>query len=102
MNARHSLYFPTKMKHKAAPDWKAEFWHLLLNADEQRAITIKRRQFPGRLFKLTRLTDYALDSLKNEYLYLAPINLLNEPFENSLALTKRDYVIACMTQKKMV
>ncbi|HEU4472929.1 MAG TPA: DUF2971 domain-containing protein, partial [Flavisolibacter sp.] len=65
-------------------DWKKQFFNYLMNERDEEAFDLKLQHFPTSLFRYRKLSDYSIQNIKNNDVWLASINSLNDPFECSL------------------
>ncbi len=65
-------------------NWKEKYWNYLACNNIEEAIPIKDINFPSSFFKYRSLTKYNLESLYENYIWVAEISTLNDPFECSI------------------
>jgi len=65
-------------------DWINRYWQLIIDKNFEEAIPLKALNFPDTFFKYRRLTETTIETLKENYIWLAEISSLNDPFECSI------------------
>lgn len=62
-------------------DWIERYWNYMFNEDFENAIPLKNQNFPESFFKYRKLSKQTIETLKENYIWLAEISSLNDPFE---------------------
>jgi Protein of unknown function (DUF2971) len=65
-------------------NWKEKYWKYMAANNIEAAIPLKDINFPNSFFRYRSLTKQNLESLSENYLWLAEISTLNDPFECSI------------------
>jgi hypothetical protein len=65
-------------------NWTELYWRLMLAENFEDAILLKLKNFPKSFFKYRQLNERTIDNIQNNYIWLAEINSLNDPFECSI------------------
>jgi hypothetical protein len=71
-------------------DWVKKYINCMLKGDDEEALLIKAEHFPKSFFKYRVLNKNTLENLKGNWLWLATIDSLNDPFECSLLFDHND------------
>src|SRR6185437_1868185 len=65
-------------------DWKERYWQLMVSEKFEEAIPLKSENFPKSFFKYKPLTEKAIEEIEHNYIWIADIASLNDPFECSI------------------
>jgi Protein of unknown function (DUF2971) len=65
-------------------DWIKDYWDYMVAANFEKAIPLKAANFPKSFYKYKGLTLQGLEGIRENYIWLAEISSLNDPFECSL------------------
>lgn len=66
--------------------WKKEYLKLIMASDFENAIPLKLENFPKSFFKFRNLSVRTLENIRDNYVWLAEISSLNDPFECSIQI----------------
>jgi hypothetical protein len=75
-------------------EWTVEYWNLMKAGEFGSVYDLLVNNIPKSLFKYRCLSQTTIDSLSNNYVWLADITKLNDPFECSLQFDRRAYLKA--------
>lgn len=64
--------------------WIPSYWAYMAREDFDKAIPLKLNNFPDSFFKYRKLTELAIETIEENYIWLADISSLNDPFECSI------------------
>lgn len=64
--------------------WIEKYWNYMILEDFDNAIPLRNMNFPQSFFKYRKLNDRTLDIIRENYIWLAEITTLNDPFECSI------------------
>jgi hypothetical protein len=65
-------------------NWKEQYWNFIVANNIEEAVPLKDLNFPHSFFKYKSLSELAIQSLKENYVWVAEIVKLNDPFECSI------------------
>ena len=64
--------------------WIEKYWNYMIKEDFENALPLRNKHFPSSFFKYRKLSEHTIDSIKENYIWLADISSLNDPFECSI------------------
>ncbi|OAQ42322.1 hypothetical protein A5893_04215 [Pedobacter psychrophilus] len=64
--------------------WQEKYWKHIVADNIEEAIPLKLDNFPNLFYKFRNLTERVIDSINENYIWLAEISSLNDPFECSI------------------
>ena len=64
--------------------WIEQYWIYIVSENLEEAMLLKTLNFPKSFFKYRNLSERTIDNLKENYIWLADISSLNDPFECSI------------------
>jgi len=64
--------------------WKEKYWELMIADDIENAVPLQIKNFPDSFFKYRKLSERTIESIRENYIWLAEISSLNDPFECSI------------------
>lgn len=67
-------------------NWKEKYWSFMVAENIEEAMPLKQLHFPNSFFKYKTLSDLTVQSLKENYIWVAEISALNDPFECSIQI----------------
>jgi hypothetical protein len=62
-------------------NWIEQYWTYMVSENFEKAMPLKTLNFPKSFFKYRNLSERTIDNLKENYIWLADISSLNDPFE---------------------
>ena len=65
-------------------NWAERYWKYMLAKNFEEAIPLKHENFPNSFFKYRGLTQRTIETIQQNYVWLAEIASLNDPFECSI------------------
>ncbi|MCR8559233.1 DUF2971 domain-containing protein [Mucilaginibacter sp. BJC16-A38] len=65
-------------------NWKEQYWKYMVAENFEEAIPLKYENFPTSFFKYRGLTELTIEAIEQDYIWLAEISSLNDPFECSI------------------
>lgn len=65
-------------------NWQDKYWKMMAAENFEDAIPLKLNNFPPSFFKYRTLSERTIDILEKNYIWLAEIASLNDPFECSI------------------
>jgi hypothetical protein len=65
-------------------NWKEKYWDFIIADNIEDALPIKYSNFPNSFFKYKSLSELTIQSIKENYIWVAEISTLNDPFECSM------------------
>lgn len=65
-------------------NWKEKYWNFMVADNIEEALPLKELYFPNSFFKYKSLSNLTIQSLKENYVWVAEILTLNDPFECSI------------------
>ena len=65
-------------------NWIEQYWELMIAENFDEATPLKLYNFPKSFFKYRSLTECAIETIEQNYIWLAEISTLNDPFECSI------------------
>ncbi len=71
-------------------DWIKEYINFIKKGDLDNALSLKYSHHPTCYYKFRALTDYNLECIENDWLWISKIEHLNDLFESSLTLNKNE------------
>jgi hypothetical protein len=71
-------------------NWTQQYWKYMIAENFEEAIPLKLDNFPTSFFKYRHLKDLTIDTIDQNYIWLAEISTLNDPFECSLHFDNDD------------
>lgn len=67
-------------------NWKSEYLKFVMVGDFENAIPLKLENFPNSFYKFRNLSKRTIENIEENYIWLADITSLNDPFECSIQL----------------
>jgi hypothetical protein len=65
-------------------NWIEQYWKYMIAGNFEEAIPLKLNNFPNSFFKYRGLTEQTIETIERNYIWLAEISSLNDPFECSI------------------
>jgi hypothetical protein len=65
-------------------DWAKQYWDFMMSEKYDPGFELKYEHFPNSFFRYRKLCQKTIDSISENYIWLAEIASLNDPFECSL------------------
>lgn len=65
-------------------NWTEQYWEFMAANNFDEAIPLKNENFPNSFFKYRSLTEQTIQTIEQNYIWLAEISSLNDPFECSI------------------
>lgn len=65
-------------------NWIEKYWEFMISEDFEKAIPLKDLNFPKSFFKYSALSENTIESIVQNYVWVAEISSLNDPFECSI------------------
>jgi len=83
-------------------DWIKIYWDFMIKEDFENAIPLKDLHFPESFFKYRRLSEKTIETLEDNYIWLAEISSLNDPFECSIQFDNDECLREYYASKKFI
>ncbi|MCC4214419.1 DUF2971 domain-containing protein [Leeuwenhoekiella parthenopeia] len=71
-------------------NWKSEYLEYMMAEDFEKAIPLKIDNFPKSFYKFRNLSKRTLENIEQNYIWLADIATLNDPFECSIQIDNNE------------
>ncbi len=65
-------------------NWEEQYWKLMVEENFEEAIPLKFENFPKSFYKYRNLSERTIENIEQNYIWLAEISSLNDPFECSI------------------
>jgi hypothetical protein len=65
-------------------NWEMQYWKFMAAENFEEAIPLKNKNFPKSFYKYRNLSERTLETINENYIWLAEISSLNDPFECSI------------------
>ena len=71
-------------------NWKSKYVKFMMVSDFENAIPLKYENFPKSFFKFRNLSERTIENIQDNYIWLAEISSLNDPFECSVQIDNNE------------
>lgn len=88
--------------------WKEKFYELFMPHDTyekgnlEKAFELKYSNFPKSLFKYYSVSDYSINNLNKNVIWLSYPSSFNDPYDSSLIIDNMKLVLSAYSDKKMI
>jgi hypothetical protein len=65
-------------------NWEEQYWKFMVEENFEEAIPLKYENFPKSFYKYRNLSERTIENIEQNYIWLAEISSLNDPFECSI------------------